>query len=567
LIPAQPASPSPIRLPALGRAGFAADYAALALIGALYLLYGLDAYGVLNNNEALYAEMAREMLESGSFGVPTLNGVPYLEKPPLLAWLAAAVSALFGASEIALRGVPVAATAVLILATARFAASRARPAVGWLAGLILASSFIQLVVQRTLLPDVLLALFFSLSMGAFYEWHRTRDRTALVLSYGALGFAFLAKGFVALALGGLVFVAFGALAQRAWRMRELAAPPALAVLLLVVVPWPAWLAIRNPEYAWFFIVNEHVLRFLGLREPHDYYTGPFYYYLPRILLLLFPWSAFVPFLFMRLGRRAAGMPDIEKLAWIWFGVCLVFFSASEAKANYYMTVAMPPLAFLLALRIAALIERAERWTFAGVAVFIAAAVAVAAWAIEAQMGMTPPQGLWIAVYRQMEYLQWALGCVAALCLLAAVLYARGLARSALYALALANLPLLVFFAAVMASAEPFASERELARYIAGNHPEAQVFLFQDYEKLASLPFYLERQVPVVDSVSNDLAFGMKLAPGGENFLSAGQFAQISETRPVVLVVHRQRLRALLLSPAGAGLRPRHRVGNVSAFSN
>jgi hypothetical protein len=567
LLPAQPAPHSPLRQAAVGRTGFAADYAAVALIGALYLLYGLDAYGVLNNNEALYAEMAREMLESGSFGVPTLNGVPYLEKPPLLAWLVAAVTALFGSSEIALRCVPVAASAALIFATARFAAARARPAAGWLAGLILASSFCQLIVQRTLLPDVLLALFFSLSMGAFYEWHRTRDRTALVLSYGALGLAFLAKGFVALALGGLVFVAFGALAQRAWRMRDLAAAPAVAVLLLAVVPWPLWLGIKNPEYAWFFIVNEHVLRFLGTREPHDYYTGPAYYYLPRILMFLFPWSAFMPLLFVRLRRRAAGMQDLEKLAWIWFAACLVFFSASEAKANYYMTVAMPPLAFLLALRIAALVERADRWTFVGVAVFIAAGVAGSAWVIEAQMGMTPPRGLWIAVYRQMEYLQWALWSVAALCLLAAVLYVRGLARPALYALALSNLPLLAFFVAVMARAEPFASEREMARYIEGNHPAAKVFLYQDYEKLASLPFYLKRQVPVVESVSNDLAFGMKLFPESENFLSAGQFARIRATGPVVLLVHRQRLRALLLSPAGAGLRLRHRIGNVSAFSN
>ena len=386
-IPAHPASPSPVRLALSGRTGFAAHYAAVAAIGALYLLYGLDAYGVLNNNEALYAEMAREMLESGSFGVPTLNGVPYLEKPPLLAWLTAAVSAAFGSSEVALRSVPVAATAFLIAAMARFAALRVRSAVGWLAGLILASSFVQLVVQRTLIPDVLLALFFSLAMGAFYEWHRTGQRTALQVAYAALGFAVLAKGFVALALGGLVFVTFGAFAQRTWRIRDLAAAPALAVLVPMVVAWPVWLAIKNPKYAWFFVVNEHVLRFLGMREPHDYYSGPLYYYLPRILMSLFPWSAFIPLLIARFRQRGIAMPDIEKLAWIWFGACLLFFSASEAKGNYYMTVAMPPLAFLLALRIAELVERSERAIFTGVTLFVAGAVAVSAWAIEVRMGM------------------------------------------------------------------------------------------------------------------------------------------------------------------------------------
>jgi hypothetical protein len=74
-------------------------------------------------------------------------------------------------------------------------------------------------------------------------------------------------------------------------------------------------------------------------------------------------------------------------------------------------------------------------------------------------------------------------------------------------------------------------------------------------------------VPVVDSVSNDLAFGMKLSPQSPNFVTTREFARLSRAEPVVLVVHRQRLRAFLLSPAAAGLQLRQRVGNVSAFSN
>src|SRR6266571_738227 len=83
-----------------------AAYAALCLIAGFFLLYGLGAYGVMNNNESLYAVMAREMLESGSFGIPTLNGVPYLEKPPLLAWLVSGVYAVAGESELTSRLVP-----------------------------------------------------------------------------------------------------------------------------------------------------------------------------------------------------------------------------------------------------------------------------------------------------------------------------------------------------------------------------------------------------------------------------------------------------------------------------
>src|SRR5438132_2847151 len=97
-----------------------AAYGSLCLITAFFLLYGLGAYGVMNDNESLYAVMAREMLESGSFGIPTLNGVPYLEKPPLLAWLVAAVYAIAGESELTSRLVPAIAAFVLVAAVASF---------------------------------------------------------------------------------------------------------------------------------------------------------------------------------------------------------------------------------------------------------------------------------------------------------------------------------------------------------------------------------------------------------------------------------------------------------------
>src|SRR5262245_12131686 len=90
------------------------DRAALAAVAAFFLLYKLGAYGILNDNESLYALVASDMLAHGSFGVPMLNGVPYLEKPPLLPWLLAAVYAIAGQSEAASRSVPVMATWMLI---------------------------------------------------------------------------------------------------------------------------------------------------------------------------------------------------------------------------------------------------------------------------------------------------------------------------------------------------------------------------------------------------------------------------------------------------------------------
>src|SRR5581483_7771370 len=126
-------------------------------------------------------------------------------------------------------------------------------------------------------------------------------------------------GFVALALGGMIFVAFSAWHGGARGVRALLDPGAIGALLAIVVPWHVALAVADGDFAWFYLVNEHVLRYIGLRQPHDYYTGPPWYYLPRIPLYLLPWSAFLLLLPLR-GRDAARDDDgLECLLWIWFG--------------------------------------------------------------------------------------------------------------------------------------------------------------------------------------------------------------------------------------------------------
>lgn len=544
-----------------------ADYAALLLIGACYLLYGIDAYGLLNNNEGLYAEIARETLAQGFSAVPTLNGVPYLEKPPLLSWLLAGVFALFGQSELAARSIPVAADVILIAAVVGLTRIKAPAMVSWLAGLILATSLPHAVIFRTLVPDALLTALFGLTMLFFLQWHRRRDNLRLVLSYACLGLAIMAKGFLAMVLGLAVFVVFAAIAKRAWRLRDLLYPPAVLALLIIAAPWHLALVAGNPDFGWFYIVNEHVLRFLDLREPKDYYTGPLYYYLPRILMYLFPWSAFVPLLIRRRPRGLAAMSDLEKLAWVWFGVSLVFFSVSRAKGNYYMILGMPPLAILLALRIAELLEQGRRRVLLPGIALLLALVAAALWSLRAGIWMSEPHGLWIAAFKLVEDMKLSLLGFAAMIALAAALLMARRERSALYAVALSSVPLLLFFVTMMTRADPYVSERRIGEYVRANLGDRAVFLFQDYEKLASLPFYLERQVPVVATRSNDLRFGMEHSPDRTNFVSVAQFDAIRSTRAVVLLVHRHRLAAYRELLGNSGLVRRAQVGSVSVFVN
>lgn len=537
----------------------------LGLTG-FYFLFALGAYGLLNDNEGLYAEIAREMAAGASLVAPHLNGVPYLEKPPLLAWLVAAMYALFGASEWTARAIPAVSGIALVAATFAFTARVRDPFTAWVAALILATSLASVMVMRTLMPDGLLIGLYSLAMYLFYLWHTRRRRVFLALCYAALGLAVLAKGFVALALGGLTFIAFGVTGPKSWRYADLLDPRALLALAAVAAPWHILLAWHNFDFAWFYVYHEHVLRFLGLRRPQDYYTGPWYYYLPRIVVGLFPWAAFLPGLLPRRASLGAPRDPLARFLWVWFWVALVFFSVSRAKGNYYMLIGSPPLAILLAGRIATLL-REGRWRLllALMVAPLAAGVAVTA-IVASDAWMRHPHGFWIAAFSLRERLLWSTAAFTAIAALASVLLALRRPRAALFALGIASAPLLLFVALMMQRAEPYASERALARYLRARHPGAPVLLYQDFERLSSLPYYLRRTVPIVDSHSKDLLFGAPYAPAG-TFLSDAQFAALSRHERVVLLVHRMRLRNFESRMGPLRLHAIKTIGSVTVFEN
>src|SRR5690606_19172799 len=124
-------------------------------------------------------------------------------------------------------------------------------------------------------------------------------------------------------------------------------------------------------------VNEHILRFLGMREPHDYYHGPIYYYAHRLFLYFIPWCFLAGVFLFRVPRGHLRSPDFPKFLWLWFGVTFAFFSFSQAKANYYLVTVMPPLAILFARHLDQVWEAAQGYvkTMIGVLVLLVPLVA------------------------------------------------------------------------------------------------------------------------------------------------------------------------------------------------
>jgi 4-amino-4-deoxy-L-arabinose transferase-like glycosyltransferase len=316
----------------------------IASIGAFY--WCLSSYALLNNNEGLYAQIAYEMLSNKDFVIPTLNGVPYIEKPPMLYWLVSLSYTLFGKSVLAARLVPATFGFLTCLALVVFGRALGREPQGFLAGTLLASSLGFAIFSRMVFFDGLLTAFFTFALLSFYLWDQRKERKWLRLFYGFLACAVLTKGLLSLCLAGLICGTFLIVKYRSFsKIWALWDTVGVVLFLFIALPWHILAHLQQPDFSWFYFINEHVMRFLDKREPRDYYQGPFYYYLLRIPAYFMPWTLLLPFVGKSLSKQSSDK-NLRLFLCLWALLILLFFSMSQAKANYYMMLGMPPLALL-----------------------------------------------------------------------------------------------------------------------------------------------------------------------------------------------------------------------------
>jgi 4-amino-4-deoxy-L-arabinose transferase-like glycosyltransferase len=563
-------------------------YAIVAvLVPALCFLYGLDSAALRDNNEGLYAEIAREMLSTGDFIVPHLNGVPYIEKPPLLYWLISLSMAVFGHTPAAARLVSAVAMWALCVSLFRFCSARGNPRAGCYASLAVASAVPVTVAAHFVLFDPLLTSLFGMCMLCCLQFHLAGNRRAYRLALVLLGLAVLEKGAVALVLAGGTIGLFLLLVRDVRGWRRWFDPAGLALLLLVTVPWHVAAAHSQQGFSWFYFVNEHLLRFIGRRLPDDYHRGPVWYYWPRLLVMLFPWTPFL-LLLTRAGGGATAVPaepgerTIIKFCQAMTLFPLVFFSLSQAKADYYLLVTAPALALWLAIATAPQVQpgcgRRVAWCWGGAAAFAILFAAVVA---------NDPKGQWALSSLAWTALGWA-----ALAALGAFLFRRLRSRSsmdlAMLAVALAILPTLWLWSRAVVDRNARDSSWQVARLIqqeidkergkergpergrergperGQERQRRQVLIYRDFEdSFSALPFYLGRPLPVIDSLSRDLDFGCKKAPGTA-CMSIDQFRQLRARGPVAVAVRAPRAADFLAMAGTEGWRI-ERVGEKLVF--
>jgi 4-amino-4-deoxy-L-arabinose transferase-like glycosyltransferase len=312
---------------------------------------GLDQLGFVGPDEPRYASIAREMARTGDWITPRLNAVPWLEKPPLYYWSAAIGFSLFRSPEVAARAPSGVFALLAVLGLMLCAGWLYGPATAFAVGMMLPATVAMLGFARAAATDMPFAASLTLTMcAAAYLLLQNSPRYSRIsfAAFGvALALAVLAKGPAAILLAGGSTALWAVVTGNVRRSFRLFHPTATLSFLAVALPWYWLCAARNPEFLRIFFLEHNFERFLTNRYQHQ---QPFFFFLPILLLAVFPWTLLLTPAFSdgwRLFRRPdwRKSPSIFFLAWVVFP--FLFFSASQSKLPGYILPAVPPLVLLL----------------------------------------------------------------------------------------------------------------------------------------------------------------------------------------------------------------------------
>ena len=508
------------------------DLLLLAVVAGLFCFVFLGVRPLNNPDEGRYAEIPREMAATGDYVTPRLNGVKYFEKPPLMYWLSALTFEVAGVNEFTARaGNAAFALAGVLLAYAAGRALYGR-AGGWWAAAVLATSLLYFALGQIALLDMAVAVTISAALFAFLFAMRQPPgearRWLFLAFYASMALAVLTKGLIGFLLPCAVAFVW-VLTLNRWRALWPFYPvTGTLVLLGIAVPWHVMAqlanhsAVKEHDFAWFYFVHEHYLRFTT--KIHGRYE-PWWFFIPVLLLGLFPWVVFGGQALRRAlagGWRARGERAEDWFLVIWIGFITLFFSKSDSKLIPYILPVFPAAAVLIGGYLAGAWQAADRglrglrtglWTLAGLSLAMSAAVALAP--IPAKY---PELAVVLAPWR------WTLaaildgGAVAiAWCLV------RGTARGALMAALVMCVTFYLPFNFV-GKAFDTRSTKELALVLKSRlAPGDEVYSVGTYAQ--DLPVYLGRLVNVVD-YRGELAFGIDAEPGatGARFIDNETFA-------------------------------------------
>ena len=518
----------------------------VVIIGIFVLLYilPLGIRPIIIPDESRYAEIPREMIASGDWVVPRLNGLRYFEKPVMGYWLNALSIKLFGENAFAARFPSAAATglsALMIFLLIRRFSGEITAAT--LAALIFLTSFIVYGIGTFNVLDSMLAMFVTASMTSFFFAHNAepskKKKNVFLLLFGVFcGFAFLTKGFLAFAIPVVAIVPF-----MIWegRFKELFIIPWLPIIaaVLVVIPWAVMVHFKAPDFWHFFVWIEHIKRFLSSEAQHH---ESFWYYIYLFPAAALPWTFLFPAAI--LGVKKTGIKtSITRYAICWFFFPFLFFTVSKGKILTYILPCFPPFAMLMSTGLKKYFETGGKklfsvavWSLALLAVIIA--VVLIGVQIMGFKGFKPYAQTW----------KWGLGVSGFMMFAFLLISAVRVTNSKTKLMLVGCAPLLVLFGSNFIMPDLTLEHKAPGAFLLKNVHKIQTdtMLVADEDPMGAVCWFYKRDDVYLLEGGGEVSYGLNYEDAKYRSLNLKQFKDLvlqnAETGRVVLVAKSRKYR-------------------------
>lgn len=339
------------------------DIISLTLLCFIFYTLWLGHYPLFTPDEGRYSEVAREMIATGDYITPRVNGVAFLDKPILYYWLQALSIKLFGLKEWALRFFPALLGIACCLMTYACGRNLFNRRTGLISAAILATTPLFFVGAHYANLDLEVAALISCSLLLFLMGaasHSPYQRYYFIAAYLFAALAFLTKGLIAIAFPSLIGGIWIILLKRWQLLKKMHLFTGIMLFLTITLPWYILVQKANPEFLHYFFITQQVTRFLSGAEFNN--VTPFWFYLPTIALGFFPWTVFILqaiYSSYQKIRKEREQHATELYLLLWSSIILLFFSIPHSKIAGYILPIFPALALLVGNYLAALWDNTQ----------------------------------------------------------------------------------------------------------------------------------------------------------------------------------------------------------------
>lgn len=333
----------------------------VAIVAIFTIFFGIGVIPLLDPDEPVYAETAREMLFEGDLLSPRIFGDYWYDKPPMYYWLVALSQTIFGDNEFAARfpaSVMAFATSLMMyFSVTKLFNERA----GFWSSIILTTSVEFFYLGKAAVTDSTLLFFMTGAILCFLH----KKYWAM---YIFMALATLTKGPIGIVFPGAIIFLYLVFMGQLHKILEMHVIRGMLLYLLIAAPWYyAMYTVHGMEFINTFLGFHNITRFT---TPEHASRVTIWYYFPVLLVGLFPWVSMLPQA-VYAALTDSRIDDMRNLIFmhIWLGFVFLFFTICQTKLVSYILPMYPPMAIVLGWSISHMIaKQRHNTTYTGWAV-------------------------------------------------------------------------------------------------------------------------------------------------------------------------------------------------------